>query len=378
MSFRKIQNSSSALPPSPALPPGTKFVPQNSLVLVSTGIPSLDDVLGGGLAIGSILLVLQDRFTGYAQTLQAIFEAQAVSANHKLFVAKPDINSKTDLLLPQKISSQNTLTQPPPVSKDMKIAWRYNNLAQVDPSISQQSYSHDFDLSKNIPIPELQTADINTLDLLDLNPKSPYLSLFKSISQFVENGYSSLDPNKPTTTRNVSRISIHSLGSSFFQNSSQQDILQFFSALKGLLRYSYSTCMITIPATFPANTSSSTKSSILKRIQSHCDCVIELDSFEGSYSNPTKLLSSQNNTSNIQNDYHGLFHIHKLPTLNTLVPAASKLSILAKSGGGSSNNLAFKLRRKKFSIETYHLPIEGGSNERRVPSSNSSSKNLEF
>ncbi|OMJ20838.1 Elongator complex protein 4 [Smittium culicis] len=378
MSFRKIQNNSSAHPLSPALPPGTKFVPQNSLVLVSTGIPSLDDVLGGGLAIGSILLVLQDRFTGYAQTLQAIFEAQAVSANHKLLVAKPDLNSKTDLLLPQKISSQNTVAQAPPASKDMKIAWRYNNLAQVDPSISQQSYSHDFDLSKNIPLPELQTADINTINLLNLNPTSPYSSLFDSISQFVENGYSSLSPNKPAAIRNVSRISIHSLGSSFFQSSSQKDILQFFFALKGLLRYSYSTCMITIPATFPANSSSSTKSSILKRIQSHCDCVIELDSFEGSYSNPTKLLSSQNNTSNTQNDYHGLFHIHKLPTLNTLVPAASKLSILAKSGGGSSNNLAFKLRRKKFSIETYHLPIEGGSNERRLPSSNPSSNNLEF
>jgi elongator complex protein 4 len=70
--------------------------------------------------------------------------------------------------------------------------------------------------------------------------------------------------------------------------------------------------------------------------------------------------------------YHGLFHVHKLPTLNSLVPSSTKLSVLS---GGGGNNLGFKLRRKKFTIETFHLPPEGGINERRVvPEKNQSNK----
>ncbi|CAG8802435.1 14713_t:CDS:2, partial [Dentiscutata erythropus] len=61
-------------------------------------------------------------------------------------------------------------------------------------------------------------------------------------------------------------------------------------------------------------------------------------------------------------EYHGLFHVHKLPSINSLIPPSIKLSILA--GNGTENNLGFKLRRKKFSIETFHLPPEGGINER--------------
>ena len=37
--------------------------------------------------------------------------------------------------------------------------------------------------------------------------------------------------------------------------------------------------------------------------------------------------------------------------------------------------MGFKLRRKKFTIETFHLPPEGGVNERRVtPEKNQSKK----
>ena len=69
--------------------------------------------------------------------------------------------------------------------------------------------------------------------------------------------------------------------------------------------------------------------------------------------------------------YHGLFHVHKLPTLNSLVSSSTKLSVLS---GGGGNNLGFKLRRKKFTIETFHLPPEGGINERRVAPEKSQSK----
>lgn len=69
---------------------------------------------------------------------------------------------------------------------------------------------------------------------------------------------------------------------------------------------------------------------------------------------------------------HGLVHVHSLPSPCTLLPPAYKHSTLLGLGVGSSgqNNLAFKLKRKRFIIETLHLGVEGGVGDRRTePSS---------
>lgn len=49
--------------------------------------------------------------------------------------------------------------------------------------------------------------------------------------------------------------------------------------------------------------------------------------------------------------------------MNSLLPPSTKLSVLS---AGGSNDLGFKLRRKRFAIETFHLPPEGGVVTRRT------------
>ena len=46
--------------------------------------------------------------------------------------------------------------------------------------------------------------------------------------------------------------------------------------------------------------------------------------------------------------------------------AASSSSSVSASGGIGENNLAFKVTRKRFVIETFHLDVEGGVGERRT------------
>lgn len=119
-----------------------------------------------------------------------------------------------------------------------------------------------------------------------------------------------------------------------------------------------------------------------------CDASVRIESFAGALTNASSAASA----------YHGLFHVHKIPVLNSLIPSSTKLSVLldgaAKGSGGASasggtgsgpgsggsskgvNNLGFKVRRKRFAIETFHLPPEGGVGQRRTssePSSSSSS-----
>ena len=82
--------------------------------------------------------------------------------------------------------------------------------------------------------------------------------------------------------------------------------------------------------------------------------------------------SMVHNDASYTQNYHGFFYVHKLPVLNSLLPPSTKLSVLS---AGGSNDLAFKLRRKRFAIETFHLPPEGGVSERRTdPAPSSDSK----
>ncbi|OMH82986.1 putative elongator complex protein 4 [Zancudomyces culisetae] len=137
--------------------------------------------------------------------------------------------------------------------------------------------------------------------------------------------------------------------------------------------------MLSLPVSLYKDTGSEQRQTIVRRIEHQCDAVVELESFEGAECGELAILKTQktrNVISNQSNEYHGFFHIHKNFSLNSMFPIADKTSLLKSEGsGGSENNLAFKLKKKKFSIETYHLPIEGGTSERRVPDSASSGSN---
>lgn len=86
MSSFKRRSTSSRLPSS------TRLSPHDSHLIISTGVPSLDDVLGGGIPIGSLILLKEDRSTGYAQLLLKYFAAQGVASENVLCVATAEEN----------------------------------------------------------------------------------------------------------------------------------------------------------------------------------------------------------------------------------------------------------------------------------------------
>lgn len=65
---------------------------------------------------------------------------------------------------------------------------------------------------------------------------------------------------------------------------------------------------------------------------------------------------------------HGLVHVRSFPTLQTVLAPSYKHSTLLGLGAGSTgqNNLSFRLKRKRFVVETLHLGVEGGVGERRT------------
>ncbi|GAA5815801.1 hypothetical protein MFLAVUS_009316 [Mucor flavus] len=365
----------------PKLPSGSRLSAYNGQLLISTGVPSLDDILGGGQPVGTIMLIKEDRATTYAQLLLKYFIAQGISSGHHCAVASRD-EDPSDMLKSLMWLSTSDRDDDDDSGKKadvegdrMKIAWRYSHLKRFESGIKSKPaspvpaapvvkqtdqeqtpvdepkpYCSQFDLTKRVPTEVLDEASTEIIQWHDNAEANDYEDLLSGIRKVILNGnFSSAIPVAPGTPRNALRVAIHSLASPSWQSKSPHDLFKFCHALRGLLRFSFGTAVITVPAYLYDEVPH-----VMKRIEHMVDAVIEIESFAG---------DPVHNEAAYTQNYHGFFHVHKLPVLNSLLPPSTKLSVLS---AGGSNDLAFKLRRKRFAIETFHLPPEGGVVTRRT------------
>ncbi|KAL3841951.1 hypothetical protein ACJMK2_020028 [Sinanodonta woodiana] len=329
--------------------PGTKPSLYNNQLLISTGIPSLDNVIGGGLAVGTVLLIEEDVFGGYGRLMLKYFCAEAVMTGQALFLGSMD-NMPSQILneLPAPI-----LDDPGPDSEQlvtmdterMKIAWRYQHLPQFQSSPVGTKFGHYYDLTRSMELEVI--SSINTLligqsELTETgsseHPMNPYyLQLLKRIQEKIESdGFGTAVQQEK---RNILRIAIHSLGSPLWgengglnQNGNYDPSLpRFLLALRVLMRSAFAVCVITMPTHLFCD------EGFVVRVERLCDTVVHLESFAG----------SEKEKNSLYKEYHGLFNIRQLPSLNSLTCHMP-----------DTLDLAFKLRRKRFSIEKLHLPPE--------------------
>ncbi|KAH7047273.1 PAXNEB protein-domain-containing protein [Linnemannia elongata] len=478
-SFKKRVPSAQA-----TLPAGCRLSAYNGQVLISTGVPSLDDILGGGLPLGTILLIQEDRQTSYGQLLLKYFLRQGIVAGDKCLVVSGDESPEAIVRSLMGIAGEESLESQVQSGVDnrddedearrerrkkaaaaggaddedseqdrLTIAWRYSGLKKFESGVearppaissrvnkpgsttepaltpSQIPFCEQFDLTTRISAKALESADTTLIDSGELqkavqtgdsdleddsdddfstsgstsaagkNQPDLYRNVLDKIREtLIQGGFSTTllkDPSAPAPApgaaglaeRHICRIGINSIASPSWRSKTPHDLYKFLHALRGLLRFSFGAAVITIPAHLYGTidqrhaTDGSTTSPYIHRLEQLCDASVRIESFAG----------AQTNASSAASAYHGLFHVHKVPVLNALIPSSTKLSVLldgaakgsggpGQSGSGGSskgvNNLGFKVRRKRFAIETFHLPPEGGVGQRRTsaePSSNSSS-----
>jgi elongator complex protein 4 len=148
-----------------------------------------------------------------------------------------------------------------------------------------------------------------------------------------------------TGQRNVLRVAVQSLGTPIWNNGvipSNNSLPIFLHKLRALLRQSYAVALLTAPTELLEELGNA------RDVERLCDSVVRLEAFEGSdkESNP------------LYKDYHGLFHFVKLPRINAMLPCQPE-----------TLDLAFKLKRKRFSIEKLHLPPDLSETVSREPQS---------
>jgi elongator complex protein 4 len=154
MSSFKRKGSAPATSNARQLPPGTRASANSPTVAyLSSGIASLDDVLGGGIPLGSVIVILApDVHSAWGTLLQRYFIAQGIVLNqHVAIVSKSHDASelvKGCMWLPasSSASSGNTTSGSGETADDLedeaigsedkiKIAWRYEKMQQFQTTV---------------------------------------------------------------------------------------------------------------------------------------------------------------------------------------------------------------------------------------------------
>jgi len=328
-------------------------------LISSTGTPDLDVLLGGGLPIGTVLLVQEDFSGNYAKLLLKYFLAEGVVHGHHIHATSLNndplsiVNSLPSFELKSHAGSENSKAN----DEQMKIAWRYQNLPQD--GARDGGARHTFNLLKSIPSDIIAKGGVTTCGAETLvdDEKNSYSKLIENLHETAVKGGFIIDPNVKKEQNNLLRIGIQSLGNILWGDANNQikQLSVFLLSLKALLRSCFGLAVISVPRHICSN------ELINNRLVACSDYVIDLESFE---SNPS--------VHAVFKDYHGLLHINKLPSLASLAPPHHLIR--------DPSQLVFKSKRTKFLIEKFHLPPDLSETVSRDQKDTKvkSAKNIEF
>ncbi|KAL7417478.1 Elongator complex protein 4 [Mrakia frigida] len=373
-SFRRIKASSA-----PAPPPGTILFPSVSLPHLSTGLASLDDVLAPGQPLSSALLILTpDAHSAWGKLMQRYWISQGLLGGQGVVVvggegegedlvegAMWEAKKQPDQKAEESASDGEGLEEEEEVGKK-KIAWRYGGMGKFKTTVessSSSANSFNYTLSLTHHIPRSTLAALKASGQLAYVVARPGSRKGKGkeeavegseldrvlleLKRIIEEGDYSYASTSKQPARAL-RIALPNLFSTSYGDVSMTQMYRFLHSLRSLLRSSRTAAMITLPAHLCQ------KSELRERLMWGTDAVVELEGFG---SDPTLPL--------LFPSHHGLLHLHSPFHLSSLSPPSAKLSTLV-GGRGGQNNLAFKLKRKAFVVETLHLDVEGGVGERRT------------
>lgn len=124
-----------------ALPPGTRACPiSTSTVLTSSGIPSLDDILGGGVPLSCLLAVLApDSQSAYGELVQKYFVAQGIARRqHVCIVYEDALSFVNECMWMPTNHPMPTVDEDDAVQEGdkIKIAWRYEQMKKFETSVT--------------------------------------------------------------------------------------------------------------------------------------------------------------------------------------------------------------------------------------------------
>ncbi|CAG2103114.1 unnamed protein product [Medioppia subpectinata] len=257
---------------------GTYMSSKGMQSITSSGISSMDHILGGGFAINSITLIEEDNLCQFTPLFAKCFVSQSIECKHKTIICSQTISSiRSRFLRELPVRSTQQSKQIDDNCDDLKIAWRYRGQT----SGANRTDGKDFDFNSHISEETLTSADIVfcTHDMC--------LEVIRALNQ--------------NDNKTVVRVLIDGLGSAL-SPISVDSLPKYVYELKSLIR---KVPNIVCLATFSPQLVLLSKYSYARsRVHNVVDCVIQLIGFDEWTQTP-------------YTEYNGLFNVLKLPKLNS-------------------------------------------------------------
>ncbi|KAF7145364.1 hypothetical protein RHSIM_Rhsim04G0113300 [Rhododendron simsii] len=319
--------------------PGLKCGP-NGTIFVSSGIPDLDKILGGGFPLGSLVMVMEDIEAPHHMLLLRNFMSQGLVHHQPLLYASPSSEPKSFLgTLPSPVLSKDDKSRDhdPEQEKGLRIAWQYRKYFgehqqnMEGPRDGKPEYCTDFDLRKPLERRFLSGQRIDCVSLAG----SPSLDTFRDrCSTFLAQL-----PRYDGNLTSAGRIAVQSFYAPQCEYSNREwEMLSFIRSLKSMVRYSNAVAVITFPPSLVSP-------SFSKRWQHLADTLLSVKAIPDEDKELANLLTGYN-------DMVGLLNVHKVAHFNTQVPVileATTFSIKLK-------------KRRSLVLECLNqAPIDGSS-----------------
>lgn len=166
--------------------------------------------------------------------------------------------------------------------EEMKIAFQYKKYMTAETMHSSKpvSWCHSYDLNKNMEASYISVADLSSISWTTAQQVPDiYRAIYDHLNKQIYASNESLSKGGSAT---ISRIVLPSIGSAFFaskygsEDVHKTKLLSFLRALRGLLRQSLATCMISFPAHLYAN-----DAKFVQRLRHTADAVVQFSAFSG-------------------------------------------------------------------------------------------------
>lgn len=265
-SFKRRAKAGGAPSAGPSFP-GTRAWLSGSR-LASWGSSAVDACLGGGVALGSVVLVEEDALTSHYTTLCRLFAAEGVAHSHAVLRVSTDPDEEAERwwdALPRPTGG----APPPAPSKGdtaadgIRIAWRYRGLERKGGDTPDA-----YDLSKPCERAWVDRARPRAVDATRCGGPA---GVVDAVVRFLAGAGCVPEGGRPP--RRAGRVLLQSAGSPLW-GGSPDETLRMLRALRGLLARTSAVCAVTVPP-------GALDASELRSAEHLAAAVLRVESFDG-------------------------------------------------------------------------------------------------
>ncbi|KAK9949341.1 hypothetical protein M0R45_004870 [Rubus argutus] len=318
--------------------PGLKHGP-NGTMFISSGIPDLDKILGGGFSLGSLVMVMEDAEAPHHMLLLRNFMSQGLVHNQPLLYASPAKDPRQflgTLPSPAVPKDDKSSHRDPDQDKGLRIAWQYKkyfgeNQQNFDSQNGKHEFCNNFDLRKPL---ERQFLTGKCIDCASIQDSPNLVTLHDRCATFL-----SQFPRSDSNISCVGRIAIQSFCAPQCGYSNMEwDMHSFLRSLKGMLRSSNAVAVVTFPPTLLSPSSSI-------RWQHMADTLLSVKAIPDEDKELATLLTGYQ-------DMVGLLNVQKVAQINTQVPVILE-----------ATTFSIKLQKRRYLVLEClnQAPIDGSS-----------------